>query len=153
MSVNWSVSAGWSAVLQSLILSIIAVCWVWTRFRIKRPSTLSCFRPTNGPTRLLLILHLSLVEKSFSHGWKLWRKTYSTGKIYLCWHKWRKTFIIYCIQTSSNYLFHLSALSCCLTGLYSACPLFDYWFIDRFILHYTSSSLFLSDDDDVCICQ
>lgn len=152
MSVNWSVSAGWSAVLQSLILSIIAVCWVWTRFRIKRLSTLSCFRPTNGPTRLLLVLHLQLlVEKSFRHARKLWGKTYSTGKISLCWHKRRKTFIIYCIQTSSHYLSNLSALSCCLTALYSACPLFDYWFIDRFILHYNSSFLFLSGDD-ACIC-
>lgn len=67
ISASWSVSAAWSVVPQSLILSITAVCWVWTRFRIKLLCTLSCCRPTSGPTRWLLITHsLLLLGDSFS---------------------------------------------------------------------------------------
>lgn len=67
ISASWSVSAAWSVVPQSLILSITAVCWAWTRFRIKLLCTLSCYRPTSGPTRLLLFTRvLLLLGESFS---------------------------------------------------------------------------------------
>lgn len=117
--VSWSASVGWLVVPQSLIPSITAACWVWTRFRIKPLCTLSCYKLTSGPTRFALLTYLqSLVEKSFSQEEKnLFIKKmhiYADKSEEKCLINLKKWFIIYWLQKISYYLsdfIHIQLLS------------------------------------------
>lgn len=153
--VSWSVSVGWLVVPPSLILSIIAACWVWTRFRIKRLCTLSCYKLTSGPTRFTPRHTLAVIGRE---ALQPWRKIFSLKKIFLLTKvkkniliDIKKWFIIYWLIL----LFRFHSYSVVVSHLYSQHV--HYLIIELLtdFLHYTLSSFWANgdNDDDLCISQ